>query len=44
MTSTRDDHQYRILCLYHQAYKNFLIEDYSSISEKEDVVAFFHKS
>jgi hypothetical protein len=41
MSTLKDDHQSKILSLFHQAYKNSLIENYSSINEKDDIVAFF---
>ena len=34
MNSHKDDQVFKVLTLFHQAYENYLIENYTSINEK----------
>jgi len=44
MNTLKDEQQSKILSLFHQAYKNVLIENYSSVNEKDDIVEFFNSN
>ena len=44
MNSHKDEQVFKVLSLFHEAYKNCVIENFTSINEKEDAMAFFNKS
>lgn len=44
MNTLKDEQQAKILSLFHEAYKNALIENYANINEKDNIVDFFNKN
>ncbi len=43
INSYKDEQVFKVLSLFHEAYKNCLIENFTSINEKEEAMTFFNK-
>lgn len=44
MTSQKDEQVFKVLSLFHEAYRNCLIENFPTVNDKEDAMVFFNKS